>query len=348
MAGVGLDRQPVVFISYSWIDQFDKAQNRWGRAPDPRVRELADRLRDNGVDVRLDVYFHHELHGFSRPKPTPGESLDPWLRWSGQQIAEADCVLAFCTPEYAYSDPAQGEWSSWSQLDEGFRIDHQYDVPARWWDWHAIHRERSERPEVLVPIGLGHYHRDQIPSIMHDASYVDLSTDAGFDTVLRYILRVWHEREPRQGVFISYAHRDDDHWLQTLRTHLAWLEHNHGIEIWSDRNIRPGEKWRGSIQAALHRAKVAILLVSPDFLNSDFIASSELPKMLQAAESDGMTIFWIPVRPSAYKHSPISEFQSAHAADKPLSSLSDSERDQAFVAIGEKLATALGLDGRQH
>jgi TIR domain len=344
---VPLNRQPVVYISYSWIDEFDPIQQRWGRVPDPRARELADRLREDGVDVRLDVYFLNGLHGFSPPQPIPGETKDPWLAWSAQQIAEADSVLLFCTPEYARCDPSHrryaGEWSDWSQLDERTRISQQYNVPARWWDWYAINQESSNRPQKFVPIGLGHYHRDQMPPIIRGASYIDLAIEAGYDTLLRRILRVWHERVPRQGIFISYAHKDDEHWLQTLGAHLSWLERKHDVEIWSDRNIQPGEKWRRSIQAALHCAKVALLLVSPDFLNSDYITNSELPKMLQAAESDGMTIFWIPVRPSSYKHSPISEFQSAHTPEKPLSTLSAPEQDQAFVAIGEKLAATLGF-----
>ncbi|MBF8277562.1 MAG: hypothetical protein HW390_2635 [Candidatus Brocadiaceae bacterium] len=342
-----LKRQPIIYISYSWIDEFDQAQNRWGRAPDPRVRELADRLRDDGVDVRLDVYFLRGLHGFSQPQPKPGDPQDPWLAWSAQQIAESDSVLLYCTPDYAHSDPAHrrytGEWSDWSQLDERTRIAQQHDVPARWWDWHAINRESVDRPQKVIPIGLGHYHRDQMTPITHGASYIDLATEAGYDALLLRILHVWHERVPRQGIFISYAHKDDDYWLQTLRKHLSWLERKHRVEIWSDQSIQPGEKWRSSIQAALHRAKVAVLLVSPDFLNSDFIANSELPKMLQAAESDGMTIFWVPVRPSSYRHSPISEFQSAHTPEKPLSSLPAPEQDQAFVAIAEKLAATLGL-----
>jgi hypothetical protein len=337
----------VVFISYSWIDEFDPVQNRWGRVPNPRVRELADRLRNDGVDVRLDIYFRDGLHGFSQPQPIPGNPQDPWLAWSAQQIAEADSVLLFCTPEYAYSDPAHrmfnGEWSDWSQLNETTRIDRQHDVPFRWWDWYAINRESSERPEKFILIGLGHYHRDQMPPVNHGASYTDIATEAGYNTLLMRILQVWHRRVPRQGIFISYAHNDGDHWLQMLRVYLSWLERNHGVEIWSDQNIQPGQKWRRSIQEALHRAKVAVLLVSENFLNSDFITNSELPKMLQAAESDGVTIFWIPVRSSSYRQSPISEFQSAHPPEKPLSSLPAPEQDQAFVAIAEKLAAILGL-----
>ncbi|NIO43170.1 MAG: TIR domain-containing protein [Burkholderiales bacterium] len=216
-------------------------------------------------------------------------------------------------------------------------------MPALWWDWYAIAQECTDNPHKFIPIGVGSYHSDQIPAFIRGASYINLSDDEGFDALLRRIRQVWRKRNPRHGVFISYAHKDGPFWLDTLLSHLSWLRREHGIEIWSDRDIAPGAKWHEMIQSALDRAKVAVLLVSPNFLASSYITSNELPNMLQAAESDEITIFWIPVQPSAYKHSRISQFQSAHPPEKPLSSLSDAARDQAFVDIGEKLAKALGL-----
>jgi internalin A len=65
--------------------------------------------------------------------------------------------------------------------------------------------------------------------------------------------------------------------------------------------------------------------------------------MLEAAETDGMTIFWIPVRPSAFNRGPLAKFQAAHLTDRPLASLRGAARDQAFVDIGEKLANVLEI-----
>ena len=86
-------------------------------------------------------------------------------------------------------------------------------------------------------------------------------------------------------------------------------------------------------------------MVSPDFLASPYIASDELPKMLDASASDGLTIFWIPVRPSAYRQSPIARFQAAQFPDKPLSRMRGAARDEAFVKIDERLAKVLRLEG---
>jgi hypothetical protein len=76
--------QPVIYISYRWIDAVD--QGRSARAPDPRARELADKLRANGVDVRLDVYYLNNLYGFRPPQRVAHDPRDPWLIWSAQQI----------------------------------------------------------------------------------------------------------------------------------------------------------------------------------------------------------------------------------------------------------------------
>jgi TIR domain len=335
--------QPIVYISYRWLDVID--QGLPSRAPDPHARELADKLRANGLDVRFDLYYLESLYGFAPPQPVAGNRQDPWFTWSGEQIAEADAVLMYCTSEYASTDPdsgaSSGAWWNWSQLDEEDQI--ATGAPGLWWDWLAMSREWPDHPQKFIPIGTGRYHRDQIPAFVRGATYLNLSDEGAFDALLRRIRQVWRERVPRSGVFISYAHKDDQSWLDNLLSHLSWLNGQHSVEFWTDRNIEPGDMWHEKIQAALDRAKVAVLLVSPEFLASSYITSNELPKMLQAAETDGMKIFWIPVRPSAYKHSPIAKFQAAHAPDKPLAVLRGAARDQAFVDIGERLAKVLGV-----
>ena len=146
----------------------------------------------------------------------------------------------------------------------------------------------------------------------------------------------------RAGVFVSYSH-DDKKWLQHLRIALAPLMRGEKLEVWDDTRIRAGTKWESEIKKAISRARVAVLLVSPDFLASEYVASVELPTMLQQ-RSTGLTILWIPIRASGYAHTALKQLQAAHDPSKPLSSLSAPKRDEAFVQIADRIARAADIN----
>ena len=136
----------------------------------------------------------------------------------------------------------------------------------------------------------------------------------------------------RDQVFISYSHADN-RWLKELRTHLEPYVRNTAITVWDDTMIRTGAVWKDSIRQALASAKVAVLLVSPDFLASKFIAEQELPPLLEAAKSEGVAILWVPVRFSSFELTPIAAYQAAHSPEKPLATLPPGVRDKVLVKI---------------
>ncbi len=144
----------------------------------------------------------------------------------------------------------------------------------------------------------------------------------------------------RNQVFISYSHQDRQ-WVTKLQKHLKPMIRNQNMVVWDDSKIQAGANWREEIENALAAAKVAVLLVSPDFLASDFIADNELPPLLDAAENEGLTIIWIPLTYSGYEHTEIANYQSAHPPNQPLKSLNSAQEDQAWVNICKKIKEAV-------
>jgi hypothetical protein len=147
----------------------------------------------------------------------------------------------------------------------------------------------------------------------------------------------------RDQIFISYSHRDK-RWLDILETNLKPLVTGSRLKIWSDRQIEPGEDWKADINNALAAAKVAVLLVSPDFLASEFITEYELPAFLEAERKNELKLLWVPVSHSNYKHTLISRFQSAYDPTEPLDSLPPHKRGKAIVEISEKIKFAFDAD----
>lgn len=124
------------------------------------------------------------------------------------------------------------------------------------------------------------------------------------------------EQTARDMIFISHARRDSE-YLDELMIHLKALKRD--VPIWSDKQIHPASTWRNSIQDALGRARVAILLVSPDFLASEFIMNEELKPIIEAARHGECLVIPISVRPAAYNHVKfLSEIQWANDPNDPI------------------------------
>ena len=137
--------------------------------------------------------------------------------------------------------------------------------------------------------------------------------------------------ETAKPLFISYSHKDEE-WLVELKKWLSPLEKKDLIKIWDDKEIKAGEDWRNEIEKALNSAKAAVLLISQDFLTSEFITDIELPALLDAADKKGVKIFWIAVRPSIVEDTDIAKFQAVHK-DPPLIELDPSNREKEFLKI---------------
>lgn len=146
-------------------------------------------------------------------------------------------------------------------------------------------------------------------------------------------------KSARSKVFISYSPRDSK-WLERLKTHLVPQEREGKLEIWDDTKIKPGMRWREEIQKALTGAKVIVMLISADFLASDFY-SEETPRLLAAAEKEGAVILPLIIGYSRFTDTPLYQFQAINSPEKPLSGLRQYEQDEVLVNAARAIDQAL-------
>jgi hypothetical protein len=145
--------------------------------------------------------------------------------------------------------------------------------------------------------------------------------------------------ETAKPLFISYSHIDKKYLLE-LKKWLKPLEQSDLITIWDDSEIKAGDEWRDEIEKALNSAKAAILLISQDFLTSEFITEVELPSLLDSAKEKGVKILWIAVRTSTVSDSVIKKYQAVHI-EPPLDELDDTRREKEYFKIYETIKKAI-------
>lgn len=147
----------------------------------------------------------------------------------------------------------------------------------------------------------------------------------------------------RDRVFFSYSHADAA-YLDRMLVHLRPVERSGAINLWSDTKIRAGDRWREEIRTAVAEAKVAVLLISADFLASEFIATDELPPLLAAAELEGARIIPIIVKPSRFvRDGSLARFQALNDPKTPLIRMPEADREELYAKLAEVIETEVGI-----
>ncbi len=147
----------------------------------------------------------------------------------------------------------------------------------------------------------------------------------------------------REQVFFSYS-RKDKKWLELFQTSLKPLVRANQMTVWDDTKIQAGDVWRDEIKQALASAKVAVLLVSRNFLASDFIAENELPPLLEAAQKDGLKILMVIVGHSLFAETEIGRYQAVNDPARPLAGMSAANREKEVVRICLEIKAAASLE----
>lgn len=147
----------------------------------------------------------------------------------------------------------------------------------------------------------------------------------------------------RNQVFVSYSHSNRP-WMLKLQTQLKSIERFTGIKTWDDTRIQTGTEWNREIERALQATRVAVFLVTPEFLASDFIQDKEMKYFLEISERESVPIVWVAVSSSLYELTPLVKIQCANKPDKPLDQLTDGEQNAVFTEICKNIVRA--MDGK--
>lgn len=144
----------------------------------------------------------------------------------------------------------------------------------------------------------------------------------------------------RNSVFISYARADQGKrkWRERLRTFL--LPFGAELDVWDDSRIETGAEWRTEIDIALKRARVAVLLIGPSFLGSEFIAKSELPPLLNAAAAEGVVVLPLITNHCSYERTVLGKYHAFNDPKKPLEALELPEQNHWLQKFAERIDQA--------
>ena len=97
-----------------------------------------------------------------------------------------------------------------------------------------------------------------------------------------------------------------------------------------------GDRWKDEIRRALRRARVVILLISADFLASDFIVDNELPPLLEKAESDGTRVVPVILKPCRFvREGHLARFQAVNDPARPVMMMSECEQEAVYDLVAD-------------
>ena len=139
-------------------------------------------------------------------------------------------------------------------------------------------------------------------------------------------------------VFYSYSQRDEA-LRDELENHLALLKRQGVIRDWHDRRITAGSEWSGKIDDYLNSAGVILLLVSADFLASDYCYDLEMKRAMERHERGEAVVIPIILRAVDWHSAPFGKLQALPKDGRPVTSWPN--RDEAFTDIARGIRKAI-------
>ncbi|QBD77069.1 toll/interleukin-1 receptor domain-containing protein [Ktedonosporobacter rubrisoli] len=140
-------------------------------------------------------------------------------------------------------------------------------------------------------------------------------------------------------IFCSYTHADES-LKDALLAHLSSLRRRKIVSIWHDRDISAGSDWEHNIDEHLLSAEIILLLISPEFMASDYCYSNEMVRAMKRYEKDEALVVPIILRPiDDWNSSPFGRLQAVPRNAKPITTFAN--RDEAFADVAKGIRKAI-------
>lgn len=139
-------------------------------------------------------------------------------------------------------------------------------------------------------------------------------------------------------IFLSYSHRDQE-LRDELAKHLRMLNRQGTVAVWYDRKIAPAEHWEEEIDRHLNSANLILLLITPDYLASDYHYNLEIRRALERHAAGEAKVIPIILRPVDWQFSDFARLQALPRNGKPVTTWPD--RDAAFSDIAKGIRDAV-------
>lgn len=140
-------------------------------------------------------------------------------------------------------------------------------------------------------------------------------------------------------ILISHSHRDGK-WAEMLSSILEpMVKSRYTVAKVSDKE--------DSFDQLIDQADAVVLVATPSYLASNWIAEHEFPTCVDLRQKRGLLLFWLPVSASAWQYTPLREIQAVCDPSRPLDGLKASVRDEALAEAAKTIAEALGCRPRE-
>lgn len=142
----------------------------------------------------------------------------------------------------------------------------------------------------------------------------------------------------RMKIFFAYAREDED-LRDELEKHLSMLKREGVITSWHDRKIGAGKEWEGEIDTHLNTARVILLLISSDFIDSDYCWDVEVQRAMERHEAGEARVIPVILRPVDWMSAPFGKLQALPTDAKPVTSWAN--QDEAFLDVARGIRAAV-------